>query len=231
MVAAIAAGLLIMMELCFMAQHGSSMTQTISLRIQGGDHLRSAHHYNKSSIPLQDSYKSQGVICTMVKDENRHLTEWVQFHLVLGATKVVLYDDNSVVSPAAALRSFGESVVIHRMRDIGDPPAYLAAHADPARPYLTRQQWAFNHCAANHGGGHGWLAVIDTDEYIFPCRGDTGNSLWEAFSERVTHPGARPNATAAKVECLKFGFNDFNRPLEPGKLQIESHTRRYEDVR
>jgi hypothetical protein len=162
----------------------------------------------------------------MVKDENRHLAEWVQFHLLLGATKVVIYDDNSTVSPAAALQNFGDSIVIHNIQSIGDPPAYLAATHDPIRPYLTRQKWAFNHCAAKYGGGEGWLAVIDTDEYIFPCRRHVSSTLWEAFRERLSHSDAQPGAVAAQVECMKFGFNDVNRTLVRGELQIESHTHR-----
>lgn len=163
-----------------------------------------------------------GVICTMVKDENKHLAEWVQFHLLVGATKIVIYDDNSTVSPREVLHSFGANVIVHDVSAIGEVPAHLLPYADRSRPYILRQIWSHIHCAKTYGGGKGWLGVFDVDEYMFPCRRDISSSLWDAFNKRLNGTQAH----AARVECLKFGFADSNQPLGPGTVQLAAHSRR-----
>jgi hypothetical protein len=158
----------------------------------------------------------------MVKDENRYLGEWIQFHLLVGATKIVIYDDNSTVSPAVAAKGFAENVIVHKVQDLPGLPANLLGPGK--HNYIQRQYWSFNHCGSSYGHGKGWLAVIDVDEYIFPCRRrHNSSSLWDAVNERL------PNSSipALKVECLKFGFNDVARPLHEHELQIEHHTQRY----
>jgi hypothetical protein len=53
-----------------------------------------------------------GVICTVLRNEARYVPEWVAFHLLMGATKIVIYDDNSTDSLGKAVAAFGDSVVI-----------------------------------------------------------------------------------------------------------------------
>lgn len=162
----------------------------------------------------------QGVICTMIKDETKYLMEWVQFHLMLGATKIVVYDDNSTSDIANLLRPFGERVVVHRVADLAGLPQHLTA---PGLVHHGRQEWCMkHHCAPNYGGnGSGWLAVFDVDEFIFPCR-NTGANLYDAFLQRI----ADNNTAAVRLECLKFGFNDLSRPLRAGELVTELSTAR-----
>ena len=37
----------------------------------------------------------EGVICTSVRNEAPYIQEWLEFHLLVGATKFVIYDDKS----------------------------------------------------------------------------------------------------------------------------------------
>jgi hypothetical protein len=145
----------------------------------------------------------------------------------MGATKVVVYDDGSADSnsPAKLLQPFGSSVVVNKVQDLGPIPAdFWPEHA--VAPFIQRMFWAYNHCGATYGGGKGWMAIMDTDEYLFPCRRDVSSNLQEAFAERLARSSL--DALGVQVECLKFGFNDVNRSLTPGELQIEFHTHRWE---
>lgn len=161
-----------------------------------------------------------GVICTMIKDETRYLAEWIQFHLLVGATKIVIYNDNSTVDISQMVQRFGDPVIVHEVQDLEALPKELLA---PGLVHHGRQQWVMkHHCAPTYGGkGRGWLAVFDVDEFIFPCR-NTGADLYSAFQQRL-----KDNSTVAvRLECVKFGFNDLNRTLHEGELLTEWSTRR-----
>jgi hypothetical protein len=44
----------------------------------------------------QQQQQPTGVICTVLRNEARYVPEWVAFHLLMGATTIVIYDDNSI---------------------------------------------------------------------------------------------------------------------------------------
>jgi hypothetical protein len=71
----------------------------------------------------------QGIICTVLRNEARYVPEWVAFHLLMGATKVVIYDDNSTDSLRDAAAAFGDSVVVVDMlKDVKGVPGDNAVH-------------------------------------------------------------------------------------------------------
>ena len=90
------------------------------------------------------------------------------------------------------------------------PPAAHAAPLPPPPPRTTRPAAA------------GWLAVLDVDEFIFPCARESRDyTIWDAFSAALP-----PGGNAISLKCLKFGFSDFDRPLARGQLIMEHNTHR-----
>jgi hypothetical protein len=76
----------------------------------------------------------QGVICTVLRNEAKYVPEWVAFHLLLGATKVVIYNDNSTDALREAAAPFGESVaVIDMYKDVTGVPGDSGVHRVAAR--------------------------------------------------------------------------------------------------
>jgi hypothetical protein len=70
-----------------------------------------------------------GVICTVLRNEARYVPEWVAFHLLMGATKIVIYDDNSTDSLGKAVAAFGDSVVIMDLyKDVTGVPGDGGVH-------------------------------------------------------------------------------------------------------
>lgn len=45
--------------------------------------------------PLASEDQVEGVICTSVRNEAPYIQEWLEFHLLVGATKFVIYNDRS----------------------------------------------------------------------------------------------------------------------------------------
>jgi len=85
-------------------------------------------------------------ICLMFKDENEFLQEFLNYHKSLGFDKVILYDNNSKITPVVD-SSF---VIIENWTDIS----------------VGKQQRAYNHCINKYRSDFDWIAFIDTDEYI-----------------------------------------------------------------
>lgn len=192
------------------------------IRVQlTAQHLHAAQASNPARNASTTVEGPLGVVCAMFRDENSwNLVEWIQFHLLVGATKIVLYDDNSTVSPRELVQQFGDSVVLHTVFAMDDIPRKLL---QPGRQqYVKRKTWVLNHCGRTYGSQQdGWLAVVDVDEFLFPCDRAAQPTLWDAFQQDVT-----PALNGTRVECLKFGFNDLGRSLKPPELQLQYHTHR-----
>jgi hypothetical protein len=71
----------------------------------------------------------QGVVCTVLRNEARYIPEWVAFHILMGATKMVIYDDNSTDGLREAAAPFGDRVVIVDMqKDVQGVPGDASVH-------------------------------------------------------------------------------------------------------
>lgn len=90
-------------------------------------------------------------LCTMVRDEDLYLREWLAYYSLLGVNRFFVYDNESR-NPVSKLLE--EEVAIGHVvvEDIvGDRPSMEA----------------FNHCLEVHGPGCRWLGVLDVDEYVY----------------------------------------------------------------
>lgn len=164
----------------------------------------------------------------MVRNEASYLTEWLHFHFLVGATRIVIYDDGSEDGLEQVVAPFGSRIVLHRLATLpGLDPEFLQKSR---RAFLFRKVWAFNHCGREHSQGAGWLAVLDVDEFIFPCNAASAADVGQGFAQRMAIAGAA--AVGLRLQCVKFGFNDLNRKLAPGELVTQAHSQRapYSDI-
>lgn len=72
--------------------------------------------------------QTTGVICTVLRNEANYLSEWVAFHLLMGATKIVIYDDNSTDALQAAIAPYADAVNIIRLQDVPGVPGDAQVH-------------------------------------------------------------------------------------------------------
>lgn len=108
---------------------------------------------------LASNYKYEVSIATIFNNEARFLKEWIEFHKTLGVEHFYLYNNGSDDNFAEVLRPYVES---------GDVDLI-----DWSRPSKNVHDFNEIQCAAYmdalkraKGVSH-WLAVIDSDEFIF----------------------------------------------------------------
>jgi len=143
------------------------------------------------------TYIFEVAICCIVRDEE-YLTEWIEYHALIGVTKFYIYDNESNIPVNEILASFIDSGLVEVIPFPGE----------------VMQLPAYHHCLKHYGPLCKWIAFIDADEFIVP-KTLTGN-LPEFLKAYEAYPGLG-------VNWLEFGSNGH---IEKTDNTIQSYTRR-----
>src|SRR6056297_2188452 len=95
-------------------------------------------------------------ICAIIKDEGPYLTEWLEFHRLVGIDRFYLYDNGSSDNTPEILQPYIKAGIVHLI----PWPKFI----DKSNP----QYLAYAHAAALTSNRTFWLAYIDLDEFLFP---------------------------------------------------------------
>eukprot|EP00903_Cladosiphon_okamuranus_P013281 g12381.t1 len=114
------------------------------------------------------------VLCTMFKDEATYLEEWLQYHQVLGVSKIHLYDNDSTDKSRSLLKKYERSkfVQIHDW------------------PHKGAQTEALNDCLCRFRHATRWMSFIDVDEFIDPEPSLPMSTYEDSPQGRRRRPGA-----------------------------------------
>lgn len=105
-------------------------------------------------------------IVAIMRDEARHIEDWLMFHGLAGVQDFFLYDDGSTDgTPELARVIAGLNVTVI--------PWKMTASLRSPEVFFSRQVLAYCHAIENFGGAFRWMAFIDIDEYIIPKRTGT----------------------------------------------------------
>ena len=100
-------------------------------------------------------------LVAIMKNEQRHIADWVRFHMLAGVEDFYIYDDGSTDGSAELARSVaGARVTVLPWR--------LTAQLSAPHVQFSRQVLAYCHAIENFGGDFRWMGFIDIDEYIVP---------------------------------------------------------------
>jgi hypothetical protein len=91
-------------------------------------------------------------VCCIAKDEHPYLKEWVDHHLLIGAEKIIIFDNESNPPLKDGLREY----IDHGL---------VAVHMIQGK---EQQIPAYRHCLNVHGDSFAWIAFLDVDECIIP---------------------------------------------------------------
>ena len=136
-------------------------------------------------------------LCLICKDENDYLTEWLDYHILMGVDRFYIYDNESQVSLRESLKEYielGWVVVL----DISGK---------------AMQLYAYDHCLQTFGTNTFWMGFIDTDEFLVP---KTTQDLKELLKAYEAYGGLA-------VSSLFFGSNSHK--TRPMIGQIAAYTR------
>ena len=56
-------------------------------------------------------------ICQLIKDEQIYIEEWIDYHLNLGISKFVLFEDYNSTSHLEVLSKYGNKVILYIIQD------------------------------------------------------------------------------------------------------------------
>ena len=155
-------------------------------------------------------YKYQLSITAIFRDDARFLREWIEFHRMVGVEHFYLYNNLSKDDYQSVLKPYiqeGLVELIHWPRDSYEIHGWSVIQNESYTDALKRSR-----------GKTKWLAIIDTDEFLFPVQHD---DLVSVLNEYDRFGGVGAN-------WQMFGTSNVQRIPEDG-LMIENLLMRAED--
>lgn len=114
--------------------------------------------------PKPQTDRSGLAICLIVRNEERHIGEWIDFHLKAGVSHFVVYDNgctDGTISVVEQHLKLSQRTVIPWDQKLKDGRNSAEIH---------NQVLAYAHCLRNFGPKFRWMAFIDVDEFMVPTQ-------------------------------------------------------------
>eukprot|EP00002_Diphylleia_rotans_P001182 TRINITY_DN10655_c0_g1_i1.p1 TRINITY_DN10655_c0_g1~~TRINITY_DN10655_c0_g1_i1.p1 ORF type:complete len:660 (+),score=108.20 TRINITY_DN10655_c0_g1_i1:332-2311(+) len=133
--------------------------------------LRLTYDHRVFTHPFQDAIEFPtvsesfplvtGTLCTMVQNEGRDIRAWMEYHMMMGFERIIIYDNNNVLPDSL-------------MDEILQLKHYQS-------PRVVRIKWhekasvanVLNDCLFRFGYATKWMGFIDADEYLVPTANST----------------------------------------------------------
>ena len=120
--------------------------------------------------------KKKVALCAIVKDEQRYIREWAEWHLGLGIEKIFVYEDFGSGSHADALSGI-EGVEIRPLGDVVDEGSAKS------HDFSWRQKTLYDRFLSGTGQDYDWVLLTDVDEFLAFEEGYDLDWLTGEFSE------------------------------------------------
>lgn len=198
-----------------------------------------------NSIPSVSDFQTQttlgsnetAAICLLAKDEEKYLTEWIDYNLlVLGFDAIYIYDN----SENFTLQNYTNARALQlldttKTTSIAKPEARIVVEH---QPYNWQQRAVYKKCLKDHGQNHTWMALLDGDEFLVlklhnsvidmlhdHCQsgslsinwflfGTANHEKYEPLPVLKRFQYREPNATALHKVIVKTSDFDWNSPKQ-----------------
>lgn len=133
----------------------------------------------------------KSVLCAIVKNENRYLSDWVDYHYKLGFDKIVICDNNDTET----IHQDGVDIINYRR-------TYIPINNKKTTMLFNSgiQEKAYNDCYNKYSKEYDWIAFFDIDEYLIL---DNGLKINEFLSQERFN-----NVDAIQINWLVYNDND-----------------------
>lgn len=155
---------------------------------------------------LKSKRKCELAITAIFRDEADYLKEWIEYHLLTGASHFYLYNNLSQDQYREVLDPYIKKGVV----ELFDVPFDSYEYNDRAVTHNFVQVCCYNHAIDLARDNHTWLAIIDSDEFICPV---VDKTITKALS-RYSYAGG------VMVYWQVYGTSNVW-DLDPGELLIE----------
>ena len=167
--------------------------------------IKTAGRGSELPAPVIPDPDRQGLaVVAIVKNEADYIAEWIDYHFIVGAAQIFVYDNGCTDNTLNILRDCRWSRQITII---------------PWQNFDTRvriQNAAYNHALANFGSAFRWMTFIDVDEFIVPKRHEDLNMALAEFED----------VPAISLPWHMFGPSGHDTP--PPGLVIENYLERSE---
>lgn len=143
-------------------------------------------------------------VVAIMKNEEDYVAEWLEFYIMQGVSKFVIYDNGSTDGTVDVISSYARHV------DCQVIPwsTFISREGTP----FSLQALAYAHALVNFGHEVRWMAFLDVDEFLFATSGEPLAGAMAAFSD----------LPSLSVPWTNFGPN--GHATRPPGLVIESYT-------
>lgn len=108
-------------------------------------------------------------LCTIFKDEEPYLKEWIEFHRIIGIDHFYMYNNNSSDDGERVLKPYIDMGIVSLI----------------SWPQNQAQLEAYKNGCERARGETEWLGFIDIDEFIIP---EVKNNIYEVLLEFKNRP-------------------------------------------
>eukprot|EP00754_Rhynchopus_humris_P050397 Rhum_TRINITY_DN8938_c0_g1::Rhum_TRINITY_DN8938_c0_g1_i1::g.30747::m.30747 len=162
---------------------------------------------SSSSSPPPGAVRYPLGICASVKDDAHWLVEWLEFHALVGVRQFYIIDDGSTDATPDILRHYAD------VRGLVTLVPGPVPDGDRRCRHTDRRDSAYVAMCYDHAAPHlDWMAIIDTDEFLFPRSG----------CNAADYVASTCNALATHVVLYWEMFGSSGLRLHPHGLLAES---------
>jgi len=165
-----------------------------------------------------DKFNNTISIVAMVKNESEYIKEWLEYHMLVGVDKFVIYDNNSDDNLKEILQPYINSGKV-------DYFLYTKTQLDFEKKNKKAEYWAFQAYAYNdaikkYRNKSKWIGFIDIDEFIVPVKKDY---IIDVINEIENDILKGKLFTGLAINWVMYGFSGHRD--KPNGLIIENFTR------
>lgn len=168
-----------------------------------------------SSSPRAKKKQHALAVCAIFRNEARFLVEWIEFHKLMGASRFYLYNNLSEDHYREVLAPYIESGEVELEEW---PYSCQTSPETGVAPWTKIQTDAYNHAIAKATDKVKWLAILDTDEFLYPVKAE---NLVSYLADFEGHGGV-------VAHWQLFGTSHV-RKIPDGSLMIETLTLKAHD--
>ncbi len=150
--------------------------------------------------------KGEVAVCAIFNNEASYLKEWIEYHRIVGVSHFFLYNNSSSDHYLAVLKPYIADGII----ELYDVPIDCEQFVDGPISFNFVQTCCYNHAINLAKKHYKWIAVIDSDEFIFPVSSVTLTECLRKY-DRVS---------GLIVFWQIYGTSDVWE-LKPGELMLE----------
>lgn len=150
-----------------------------------------------------EPYKYDLAVCAIFQNEASYLREWIEFHKLVGVKHFYLYNNRSNDKYYQVLKPYIQSGEVELIQ-------WNYKTKSDGSNWSSIQNKAYKHAIKSSKDVVKWLAIIDTDEFIFPVEMDSLSEFLLDYDDEV----------ALCVNWQMYGTSGVKEILE-GHLMIE----------